>query len=530
MKKQKSIHFKICSKTGKMIKINHAKKKLKFFNIFLFPIVYPLIGLLSLIWLLIRVLPKPSRINYPCIKAAFPFASSFLASIVSLGIITWFYKVFKKAFSNKKIVFGVLFCILFSGACAIYFAILSPNLFTLENANKPIGNAKGINPGRVVWVYDENATSFNGSGSYWKDEYNDQTLINNMISLAIKSISGESNDSASWDKIFKYYNKSKGYGNKGYQSGEKIAIKINQNNCKTHGDTDGLNGNPHLIFALVESLIINAKVPQSNIAVYDTSRFIGSNIYNKIKNKYPEVELWDSAGGDGRKKAVWIKNAIPYSDPKSNNAKGLPTVLVNATYHINMALLKGHTAAGVTLTGKNFFGATSINPNDWTKNNHYQMFGENKDRYLTLVDYFGHKDMGGKTILWIIDGLYSSEGQNDESIRKWKMSPFNNDWTSSIFVSQDPVAVDSVGLDMLTTEWPSLKNKGKSDKYLHEAALANNPPSGTFYDPERDGSRLASLGVHEHWNNAKDKQYSRNLGSSTGIELIYINPNLSKKH
>ncbi|MBN2103082.1 hypothetical protein JW835_03480, partial [bacterium] len=37
---------------------------------------------------------------------------------------------------------------------------------------------------------------------------------------------------------------------------------------------------------------------------------------------------------------------------------------------------------------------------------------------------------------------------------------------------------------------------------------------------EGDGTRLSSLGVHEHWNNAADKQYSRNLGTGEGIELI----------
>jgi hypothetical protein len=31
---------------------------------------------------------------------------------------------------------------------------------------------------------------------------------------------------------------------------------------------------------------------------------------------------------------------------------------------------------------------------------------------------------------------------------------------------------------------------------------------------------LQSLGAHEHWNNATDKQYSRNLGTGNGIELI----------
>ncbi|OHB60253.1 MAG: hypothetical protein A2167_02135 [Planctomycetes bacterium RBG_13_46_10] len=59
-----------------------------------------------------------------------------------------------------------------------------------------------------------------------------------------------------------------------------------------------------------------------------------------------------------------------------------------------------------------------------------------------------------------------------------------------------------------------------ADDYLHEAAEANDPPSGTFYDPENDGIQVESLGVHEHWNNPVDKQYSRNLGSGSGIELL----------
>jgi len=63
---------------------------------------------------------------------------------------------------------------------------------------------------------------------------------------------------------------------------------------------------------------------------------------------------------------------------------------------------------------------------------------------------------------------------------------------------------------------------GNPDNFLHEAALADNPPSGTVYDPEQDGTRLASLGVHEHWNNPTDKKYSRNLGKSEGIELVAL--------
>lgn len=63
----------------------------------------------------------------------------------------------------------------------------------------------------------------------------------------------------------------------------------------------------------------------------------------------------------------------------------------------------------------------------------------------------------------------------------------------------------------------------RGEDYLHEAALADNPPSGTFYDPNhpRPTQRLASLGVHEHWNNPEERKYSRNLGRPEGIELLY---------
>ena len=40
--------------------------------------------------------------------------------------------------------------------------------------------------------------------------------------------------------------------------------------------------------------------------------------------------------------------------------------------------------------------------------------------------------------------------------------------------------------------------------------------------------RLESLGVHEHWNNAADKQYSRNLETGDGIELIFLHSDVIK--
>ena len=85
-------------------------------------------------------------------------------------------------------------------------------------------------------------------------------------------------------------------------------------------------------------------------------------------------------------------------------------------------------------------------------------------------------------------------------------------------------AIDSVAFDFLWSERIKFVRSRGVDDYLHEAALADNPPSGTFYDPDHAlaNRRLGSLGVHEHWNNVNEKKYSRNLGIGPGIELIPV--------
>jgi len=124
-----------------------------------------------------------------------------------------------------------------------------------------------------------------------------------------------------------------------------------------------------------------------------------------------------------------------------------------------------------------------------------------------------------KTVLFMIDSLYGSPSP-DADPSKWNSAPFNGWWPASLFLSQDGVALDSVGFDFMNNEWGMRAN---SDNYLHEAALANSPPSGIVYAPNGDGARLASLGVHEHWNNSTNKQYSRNLSpTGEGIELLSV--------
>jgi hypothetical protein len=144
-----------------------------------------------------------------------------------------------------------------------------------------------------------------------------------------------------------------------------------------------------------------------------------------------------------------------------------------------------------------------------------------------MVDLMGHNCLGGKTILYLVDGLYEQNHNDDTVPHKWGVAPFNGDWTSSLFVSQDPVAIESVLLDLFRLDYDDPSQYPKIacvDDYLIEAALADNPPSGTFYDPNHATAteRLPSLGVFEHWDDSIDRKYSRNLGTGNGIELVFI--------
>lgn len=521
MEKIKKYLFKMCPKSGKVVGFNLKSRLLWLF--------FPIIGFLALVWFLVRVVPKPSRASYPCQKAAAPIAASFVVWLAGgLGAAVFLKKAGKKIRQSKYISAGALaalgLAVIITWSFHMFPLGISAYTFT-DGPNQPIGQGRGVFPGRVSWVHDPAATSFNLSGNFWDDAYNDQISIDAMVSLAIRNVSGKTEDAAAWDAIFKNFNQRKGKGNIGYQSGEKIAIKVNENNTQSHANTNQINASPQLILSLLKSLVNSAGVGQANITVFDASRYITDNIYNKCHALFPNVIFVDNVGGDGRVKSTYVNNAIPFSISNGNQQTGICSSAVNANYIIDMALLKGHAGQGVTLCGKNFFGATSITTNFMVNShNNFDSPKDGKPKFMTFTDFLGHKDLGEKTVLYMIDALYGNDVVAGTPHAKWKMAPFNNDWPSSLFVSQDGVAIDSVGLDFLKTEFTNMADVNYCDMYLHEAAKADNPDSGVVYDPERDGVKCTSLGTHEHWDNPTDKKYSRNLGKNTGIELVYINP------
>ena len=385
----------------------------------------------------------------------------------------------------------------------------SPNLFVAPN--QPLGEGKGINPGRVAWIHNPGVASWDGRTGLWvEDRWNNQQKADDMIREAIIQLTGETTAQKAWKVLFCHFNKEHGKGSRGYKKGEKIAVKLNMNNAITHHDTIELNSSPFVTLALVRSMVRDGRIREQDIVLCEPSRAITDSIYNKVHREFPKVVFIDNIGGDGRLKCEYYPEQITYSADNGKLAQGLAKCIVDADYLINSALLKTHSGPGVTLTTKNWYGATDISL-IWRRNAHSNFSPDKrhgKPGYKTFVDFISHKNLGQKCLLFIIDGTYGSRDVNGAPNPKWQKEPFCGDWACSLIVSQDEVACDAVGADILIGEWPEFGSLNYCDEYLREAAMIPNPVSGTVY--KQDGKPLtAPLGLMEHWNNPKERKYKK---------------------
>jgi uncharacterized protein (DUF362 family) len=502
----------------------------------------PLIGLCALVWFLVRVIPKPSRAAYPCQRIAFPLASSFVLWLLGLAGSTIAFRHARRCFTRARFLAGVL-CL--GVSVGLLWLLLDPAdrhaLADTPVPNMPLGVARGVQPGRVVWIHEPNAIDWQAYGSsqgWYDDASTDPAVVRKMVSRAIRGLAGRGTDAEAWDALIRHFNIVGGKGDVGFTPGEKIAIKINNTLCYNANTTtfeqsssyrNNIDTSPQMIVALLWQLVDVVGAAQEDISIGDPGRIMPGFLYDRLQPEFPNVQYLSNLGGLGRTAIEFSDTPFYWSTPNAAGKKQdyLPKSFAEADYFINFAILKSHDQGGITVCGKNLYGALIRNPDTslWGKKyNYYDMHTTlarntpGSGKYRALVDLMGHRELGGKTLLYLVDGLFGGYNWSSEPVQ-WRMPPFNGDWPSSIFASQDPVAIDSVCYDLLWLEWADLPRMSGAEDYLTEAARADQPPSGTFYDPEHDGVRLESLGVHEHWNNPLDKKYTRNLGTGAGIEL-----------
>ena len=547
-------------------------------------IILILMGILSTAWFLFRVIPKPSRAYYPCVRATAPFMSGFVLYLLSLVSVSYIIKKMKtsgrKLFSTSS--FLMVFLLIFLAIVNITSnssVSLSQEALPMgpqDGPNKPFGTGRGVKPGTVVWVWNPDATNENCKNKaenndwYFTQANTNEAVAGKMVSDAIMKLGGSNDLNKAWDALFRQFNKEKTGKKKGYSAGQKVFIKINQGTASWALSKDeqanaytvskdikpgqrrgrfsaATETAPYIVLEILKELVNNAGVSQQDIYVGDPISHIFGHNYSVWQAEFPDVKYVDKFSDQFGRTLIkpTEKELLYYSDKKQ--ADKLFDIIEQADYMINVASLKPHGSAGISITSKNHFGSHARRS---ASHLHYALIAplwEESPRqagkasnggykkYRVLVDLMGSKYLGQNTLLFIADGLFGGGADETRGPVKYFMSPFKNDWSNSVFVSQDQVALESVCYDFLRTEWNG-KNKHDEansvfeegpnmpgvDDHLHQAADSKNWPEGIVYDPDNSGKSIGSLGVHEHWNNAAEKLYSGNMGKKNGITLIAI--------
>ncbi len=533
-------------------------------------------GLLATIWFLIRVIPKPSRAGYPCMRAAAPLMSGFVLYMLAFTSSFVAFKKSRALFRNRSYAAAMFLVVAGLVSAGVFFVLHNQQpVFAKttiineppDGANNPMGESQGIFPGKVIWAWNPEATNAScdnkPGNAFWDYKNNDTLVIRGMIEESVVELTGANNLKTAWDAIFTNHNVKKNRGNRSYRSDETIFLKINQGTAswlltateKAKGFALQQSGpiqpswranhyattetGPFVVLNILRQLVNVAGVPQENIYVGDPMSNIYDHNFKVWFNEFPNVKYVDKTTEKFNRTYIIdaLNPSMEYSDKGARIAEKTERYfeeMENADYMINFACLKSHVRGGVTLNAKNHFGsitrsgASHLHPAlVSTSNNGLDQSNTGYKKYRVLVDIMGHEKLGRNTMLFVVEGLFGGSESEVKPPRKWKMQPFNGDWTNSIFMSLDQVALESVCYDFLRTEFNGVNqpeaypNWVGVDDYLHQAADKTNWPEGIVYNPDGKGE-LKSLGIHEHWNDPVNKQYSRNLGMNKGIELKQI--------
>jgi uncharacterized protein (DUF362 family) len=416
------------------------------------------VGLLSLVWFVLRVGTKPSRIQYPCQRVAAPLASGFiiyLAGMLSSVFVYSKYRTLIRKMSRR----AALACLCL-GALAVV-AFLGVQVRDALGISDPVHTHPPIGAGTptVVSVYDENATNWSGQSYYWN--YVNQSTVNTMMTRAITALTGTATTNQAWLDILP-----------SYSSGDTIAIKVNFNN---EGDATDLNSLPQPVVALINQLKLFG-FAESDITVYDTSRRIShpstNSIHyffrNLIESTFPGVTIVDKDTSN----RLSTNEFSTYSTIDGTVSTPYAQILDDVDYLVNMPIMRAHGGAGVTLGFKNHYGSIEritfgggVEPlHDGLRPQHPGY----SDTGVPMVELNSLPVIRNKTVLVVGDGIYSHSYSNTQPPN---LNP------EVILMSKDPVAADSVMFDYLHT----LNSRSAyMQNYLHLAAQAG-------------------LGVHDHY-------------------------------
>lgn len=443
-------------------KMRHLWHKIKNNSIF--------IVLISFFWLVYKSGAKPSRIVYPCQRAAVTNLSMF--ALFAIGSPLCFYLKKIKVFLtqdfklNKQPLFISILVFLLG------FGLLATDYYQRGSVPSPTESEFKINssfqsrsdqleyatipaaydlpsPHRVVTVHNSNASTWKGEGN--PNNYMNQTEIDKMVDIGIMELTGTTSPEDGWRKIIPY------------SSEESVVIKVNFNNnaiwAKGLSFNDDLNTDMLNYAAVVNSVIRGLKsidVPSNKIWITDPSRIIHDQFRERISDKGVQYYVNQNCEAyiEGRPNVYatgYVSDSSVYaSTTTAYNEKIRPAqVFADATYIINMPQLKGHgsTSVGrVTFSLKNNFGSVyyTVDAQGTAPAHKAEPFAK------LIADINNNPVFREKTRLIVGDGIMGNPDANYAPPTLW--SSFGNNPPETLFFGVDPVATDSVMVDYIRKE------------------------------------------------------------------------------
>lgn len=425
----------------------------------------------SVFWFALRVIPKPSRILYPCQRTTLTLIFAKLGIGVGATCLTL------TKFAKQKLVKLLIIAVLLTHLCLpfviggyyqIRYLIISHGRIQCEISNN-----------KVIRVRSNDAANWDFStGYYW--EYVNQSAVNRMVEEGVKAFTNTSNEQTAWQIILS-----------NYTSGDTVGIKINGNDF-WNSRLDEINTLPQVINAVVKGLK-SIGVPESDIWVIEPSdgrnRYFYDYYYDTINALYPDVSLLDN---DDVSFGTYpeLRVSFPYTSDHY-----ITDQMYEIDHLIMIPIVKAITPIwGVTGAIKIMQGNIE-SPGDF----HGTLARTSADNPNVLM--YQNPHVIGKVRLIVGDGLFGtwtgihfdghwggidtlvSPNHRDDVPNAW--ITFGNGAPNVLFFGIDPVAIDCVMYDHLL-------NERNAQDQLSGQSMAQ------FQEPQLFAGEAADLGIREH--------------------------------
>jgi hypothetical protein len=358
---------------------------------------------------------------------------------------------------------------------------LSGVCLTFSLSRIMVGSAHADSRPVVVSVHDGSATNWDHvSGYHW--ERIDQEVVSDMVATGVMTLTAKSTLASAWQHLIPY------------QNGEAVALKVNLNNTWECESSNKMDAYPETVNAVIEGLLLIG-IPPDKIWITDPSRVIPSRFVNRIHTAgvrfFSAVDCCSNACSLTDYVSPASSAASPTTYPPGDYIRPAQ-VFADAAHLINIPLLKGHVAAGVTLGMKNHYGSVTFLGNDpdaaRLRMHDYLYPDQNLDPSKSvLTDINLNPHIRNKTRLILGDGLFGNPLDNLQPPQLWTI--FDNSDPNILFFGIDPVATDSVMCDYINEERIRIGSTAASNSYLQHA-------------------QSMGLGIHDQWDDFQNRQYA----------------------